>query len=182
MRNLMTMIVTVLMAFVTLAQTEFSGVLRIAPEWTHTKNNSYSTIREQFGNLLSQAHTTGTNANQMNAVVQINGSLTNKQEYVMDLTALTNSFGDVIHLWRVNFLSVQSASTTFGDMYLGSGSETPFYSMFGSTNDYAIIKPGGLLLFSAPGVAGYTVTNGFFHLANPGPSNVTYQIIIGGAQ
>jgi len=84
---------------------------------------------------------------------------------------MTNSFGQAVNFWRVNFLSVQTADGTFGDLNITGGSLPD-----------AIIKPAGIVVLSAPGFAGYTVTNATLTISNPGPSNAVYQVVIGGAQ
>ena len=187
-RNLNLFALSIILGFLlgtyawSVTDTTFSGKLSVATSWTHSQTGGLTTVTEQLGVLLSQTHTTGTNANQMNAFIQISGTLTNLESRQIDLTAITNTFGQANDLWRVNFLSVQTPSGTFGNLEIGAAGESPFYSIFGGTNHTAIIKPGGMVLFSAPNVVGYTVTNGTFKISNPGPSNATYQVVIGGAQ
>jgi hypothetical protein len=166
-------VVTVLFAACSLAATDttFEGKVQVSTSWVHSQTGKLTTVSESLGTLLSQTHTTGTNAAQMNAFVTLSGTLTNTQTRTINLNAMTNTFGQAVNFWRVNHFSAQSPAGTFGSLTISGGSLPD-----------AIIKPAGMVLFSAPGVAGYAVTNAALTISNPGPSNATYQVVIGGAQ
>ena len=150
-RNLNLFALSIILGFLlgtyawSVTDTTFSGKLSVATSWTHSQTGGLTTVTEQLGVLTSQTHTTGTNANQMNAFIQISGTLTNLESRQIDLTAITNTFGQANDLWRVNFLSVQTPSGTFGDLEIGAAGESPFYSIFGGTNHTAIIRHGPFL-------------------------------------
>jgi hypothetical protein len=151
--------------------TTFEGKVQVSTSWVHSQTGKLTTVSESLGTLLSQTHTTGTNAAQMNAFVTLSGTLTNTQTRTINLNATTNTFGQAVNFWRVNHFSAQSPAGTFGSLTISGGSLPD-----------ATIQPAGMVLFSAPGLAGYTVTNATLTISNPGPSNATYQVVIGGAQ
>jgi hypothetical protein len=166
-------VATFLFAACSLAATDttFEGKIQVSTSWVHSQTGKLTTATESLGTLLSQTHTTGTNAAQMNAFVTLSGTLTNLQERTINLAAMTNTFGQAVNFWRVNHFSAQSPAGTFGSLTISGGSLPD-----------ATIQPAGMVLFSAPGVAGYTVTNATLTISNPGPSNAVYQVVIGGAQ
>jgi hypothetical protein len=172
MRNAI-VVLAVLLATVSIAETDvtFEGKMSVATSWVHSQTGQVTTITERLGTLVNQTHTTGTNAAQMNAFCRLSGTLTNLQTRTVNLAAMTNSFGQTVNFWRVNHFSAQSPAGTFGSLTISGGSLPD-----------ATIQPAGMVLFSAPGVAGYTVTNATLTISNPGPSNATYQVVIGGAQ
>jgi hypothetical protein len=172
MRNAIA-VLAVLLATVSIAETDvtFEGKMSVATSWVHSQTGQVTTITERLGTLVNQTHTTGTNAAQMNAFCRLSGTLTNLQTRTVSLDAMTNSFGQTVNFWRVNFLAIWTPDGTFGDLNIDGGSLPS-----------ATVKPGGIVLFNGPGFAGYTVTNATLTISNPGPSNATYQVVIGGAQ
>ena len=166
-------ILAVLLATGSLAATDttFEGKLQVSTSWVHSQTGKLTTVSESLGTLVNQTHTTGTNAAQMNAFVTLSGTLTNTQTRTITLSAMTNTFGQAVNFYRVNYFSAQSPSGTFGSLTISGGSLPD-----------ATIQPAGLVLFTAPGLAGYAVTNATLTISNPGPSNAVYQVVIGGAQ
>jgi hypothetical protein len=158
-------------AFALALDTTFSGKMSVATSWTHSKTGTLATVTESLGTLVNQTHTTGTNAAQMNAFIQVTGTLTNLQTYTLNLDAATNTFGQTVNFFRINFFSAQTPDGTFGDLTITGGSLPDM-----------TIHPGGIVVFNAPGAAGYAVTNGTLTISNPGPSNAVYQIVVAGAQ
>ena len=165
------------------AQSSFTGRLVVSPDWLHSKTGAVVNVTERFGRILEQAHTHGTNAGQMNAVCQYAATLTNSQETVYELaTGLADSFGDTVVFTRVNVLAVKAAASNAGDIHVGGAVATPFASWIGSTNTYVVLKPGGLLLLTAPDAAGYSTADGSLRIANAATNAAAYHIYIGGCQ
>lgn len=172
-------IATAIFAIAALSADSFSGNLIVQPAWTHTKITSMATTDEKFVRLLDQSHTYGTNANQMTTVIQLNSTLTNSETATIELNnGVVDSFGTTVHFRRVNVLAAKNNSTV-GDMNLGSGS---FASWIDSTNSYVVIKPGGLVLFTAPNIEGYSSTNGTLNIVNISTNTVSYSILVGGVE
>jgi len=166
-----------------LAQTDFSGRLLVSPDWAHSKTSAVATVHERFARILDQTHTYGTNANQMTAVIQIAGALTNGQAVTHQLaTGIANSFGDTVQFRRVNVMVIKAAASNLGDIRLGAAAATPFAPWLSDPAAYAVIKPGGLLLLTAPDAAGYSCASGSVQVANAGTNAVAYHLYIGGAQ
>jgi hypothetical protein len=171
-------------AIISAAQSAFTGRLLVSPDWSHSKTSSVATIQESFARILDQTHTTGTNASQMSAVIQLTGALTNSQDVTHELAAgIANSFGDTIAFTRVNVLALRASTANLGDIHLGAAPATPFASWISDTNAVAIIKPGGLILLTAPDATGYPSTGaGSLRILNATTNPAAYTLIIGGAQ
>lgn len=161
--------------------TSFSGDLRVWPNWTHVKTNGASVVTETFGNILSQSHASGTNANQMNAFVRRIETLTNGAAYTLNLAAATNSFGDAVNFWRVNFLAVRSRTNNAGNIVIGNAASDQL-QLFSEVTNTATVYPGGLFLVTAPSAAGIVSTNKLLMIQNGSTNSATYELYIGGAQ
>jgi hypothetical protein len=165
------------LSFFSVAQTtDFSGSLYVSPNWSHTKTSGVSTVTEKFSRILDQPHTYGTNASQMTAVVMISGTLTNSQAAVVPLaTGVADAFGDTIVFSRISVLAVKASADNLGPITLGT-STTNWLS---ATNATAIIRPGGLILLTAPDAAGYSA--GSLTISNASTNTVSYSITVGGS-
>lgn len=166
------------------SETSFSGSLIVQPSWTHTKTVSASTVRESVAEIFALTHSSGTNANQMNALVVYAGTLTNSQTESISLQGVDNSFGDTIQFYRVNLWGVVAAAANTTAIEVGGGSVEAFAGWASATNAYVQIRPGGMAFFAAPDAAGYASTNGahVLQIRTPAASTNSYSLYIGGAQ
>jgi hypothetical protein len=165
------------------AQTDFSGRLLVSPDWTHSKTGSAATVQERFSRILDQSHTYGTNAGQMTAVIQAAATLTNSEVRVYELASgVPNSFGDTIAFARINVLALRASASNLGDIRFGAAAATPFAPWLSDPAAYAVIKPGGLLLLTAPDAAGYSCASGSLSIANGSTNAAAYNLYIGGVQ
>lgn len=160
---------------------DFSGTLTVAPLWKAAQTNGAALSTIELGTILSQAHTYGTNAFQMNAIALRSGTLTNGQERVLSCAALTNGFGQAMNLWRVNLLIVQSTGTNNLDA-LAVGGTADHLAVLGATNQTATVAPGGVFMAYAPDAAGIVATGKVIRLANLGTNALSYAVYIGGAR
>ena len=156
--------------------TDFSGRLSVSPDWAHSKTSGVSTVQERFSRILDQTHTYGTNAAQMTAVIQLSGTLTNGQTNVVALTTgVTDSFGDTIQFTRLSVLACKASSSNLGSIRLGTAST----NWLSATNAFSIIKPGGLILLTAPDATGYPASPLF--ISNPTTNTAAYTLTVGGS-
>ena len=163
------------------ATIEFEGTLRLDPQWTHTKTDGASVVRETYDRIIYSGHTTGTNANQMTSLARSSGVLTNSASVTLSLLGgVDNAFGDPITFTRVNFLCLTADAANVDPLHIGGAAATPFESWCG-TNGLAVLRPGGTILYHAPDITGYAVgTNGNLKILNTGTNSVSYSIYIGG--
>ena len=162
--------------------TSFTGTLVVDTSWRQSKVVGVSTVSESFSELLRQAHTDGTNANQMTAVVAIDGSLTNSASVTYNLSGgVTNSFGEAVTFADVRFFALYSDSSANSEIAIGDAASAEFDSWLGGTNHTVKVAAGGLFLFTAPN-DGFCSTNGNLKVTNTGTNTVTYQVYIGGVE
>jgi hypothetical protein len=178
--------ITLALTAAAIASTEFRGTLRVEPDWTYVKRVGSSTVLETIGRLVDQAHTDGTNANQMTAFVRSAGTIYSNQTHTVDLTAAQNSFGDTVEFVRINFMAVKSLTTSTDALAVGGAETNEFATWLGGTNDTAIVRPGGILMLTAPGATGYVVgTNGNMTISIPNSTTnsvVNWELYFGGAE
>ena len=140
--------VAVLLACVAaFGQANMSGQIYVYPSLTYTRTNTLgSTLTESLGVMLNDTITYGTNpavgGPQMNALVRFNASLTNRQYVMLDLSTITNSFGEIKDFRKVGFLAVKTA--TNATISIGPAEDFPLGNPFGSYSDRVIIQPGGV--------------------------------------
>jgi hypothetical protein len=169
-------------AIVWAASTSFTGTLIVDAAWRQSKVVGVSTVSESFSELLRQTHTDGTNANQMSAVVAIDGSLADSASVTYNLAGgVTNSFGDAVTFADVRFFAVYSDSSANSNIAVGGADSTAFDSWLGVTNSTVLVAPGGLFMFTSPN-DGFCSTNGNIKVSNTGTNTVTYQVYIGGIE
>lgn len=173
---------------------DFSGPLTVAPFWNASQTNGSAVSTIAVGTILSQAHTYGTNANQMNGIALRSGTLTNGQTLDVDLSLMTNAFG-AVNFARVNFLAVRSPTnnawlgtgtnatmTGTNLLVVGNAAATQFDSWLNASNAAVALKPGGLLLLTSP-ISGYASASKILRLSHVGDTNsITYELYVAGQQ
>ncbi len=177
MKSIIIFITTLIFIITTsVADTSFSGTLRILPEWRHTKTLSGSTISESISPFLNQIHTSGTNENQMNSLIAQSVVLTNVQQKIFDLSSITNNFGDTIEFTEVNFILVKNLGAH--NIIIG-GADSNTFPMFSDPTDSLVLHPWGTFLLTAP-LSGYSSTNSNFQIENTSSNNVSIEVYFGG--
>lgn len=98
--------------------------------------------------------------------------------------SLTDALGATLTLARVKMLAVYALPANTNDVVLGDAAATTWTALLGTDGTLAV-KPGGLLVVTAPGATAYPVTAGsadLLKVANSAAgSAVTYDIYIVGA-
>jgi hypothetical protein len=172
-----------LFAVAAIAQTTFSGRIIVRPDWSYVKTRGQSTNTETFDELLSWVHTSGTNADQMAAIVTDETTLTNSQERVVDLLAVTDGFGDSVAFATVRFIALTASEDNVDPIEIGNGGPDAFCTFLGTSNDVVRVRPGGIFLAVAPDATAYAVgTSGDLRIANTGTNTAAYVLYVGGAE
>jgi len=166
---------------VSFAQVEnFSGRLFVRPQWTNSLVSGVATVTETTSTLLDQYHTSGTNVNQMNAFIRALWTLTNSESRTLSFATATNSFGNVLNIYRVNAIAVKSASSNTATIAVGGDTFADWIG--GGTTSSVTVRPSGLLLLTAPDATGYNSSGKVFKITNGSTNNSTVEIYIGGAK
>ena len=174
-------ILTAFIAAVAIADT-FTGRLLILPQWTHSKTVGASTVAETFATLLDWTHTSGTGTNQMNVIISESVSLTNAESRTIDLAGgVTDSFGDVTTFTTVRFLCLVADEDNADPVIMGASGEDAWATWCGDTNHTVTIRPGGILLLTAPD-SGYTIADSKLKVSHGGAGTNSYLLYIGGAE
>ena len=129
----------------------------------------------------------GGGANQADMIFQDKRTLAASASESLDLFtgALKDSFGASVTLSAIKALIVTADGGNTNDVQVGGAGSNAVSGLFGSTTDYATIKPGGMLVLVAPTAAGYLVdtTHKLLKVANSaGTTQVIYNIIIFGVE
>lgn len=156
---------------VNLISTLTAALDMVSPEAKHAYGKSYS--------LLD-----GTGANQANQVFSDTRTLAASASEELDLngTALQNAFGANIAFTKIKAIIIEAAAGNTNDVLVGGAAANAVASIFGDPTDVLKVKPGGLVVLTAPNVNGYAVTANtadLLKIANSaGTTGVTYSIVI----
>lgn len=159
------------------------GTVRVWPQLTHVKSNGAAVVSESIGQIVEQAVTFGTNANQMNKWASRTVSLTNGEAVTYSLLGgISNAFGDALTFSRVNWISISAPSANANDITVGGASEDPFVGWIGGTAPTATVRPGGIVMAFSPDATGYPVATNSCQLRilNAGTNVVTFNLYVGG--
>lgn len=126
----------------------------------------------------------GSGANQAAKIFSDSRSVALSSNEDLDLAAvLTSAFGAPITFATIKAIMIRARATNTNNVVVGPAAANGFLGPFGDASDRLSIKPGGVLLVTAPGT-GWTVTGGtgdLLNVANSGAgSAVEYDIVIVG--
>lgn len=128
----------------------------------------------------------GTGLNQASVMFSDQRTLAASASEELDLSgSLADVLGVSLVLTKIKALVIKAAPGNTNDVVVGGAASNGCATMFGDPTDKINVKPGGMLVLTAPTVAGYAVTAGtgdLLKVANSGgTTGVTYDIIILGA-
>lgn len=129
--------------------------------------------------------TNGTGANQASLVWSDQRTILASANDDIDLAGvLTDAFGATITFARIKTIVIKAADTNVNNVVVGGASST-FTTWVTGTNPAVLVRPGGLLVLSAPDATAYVVTAtsaDTFRITNGGAgTSVVYDIILIGA-
>ena len=141
-----------------------------------------STVTARFQPDYTQLLAHGTGANQATTLWQDDRTLGVSTSEDLDLNAsLTDAFGNSVTCTKLKALIVKADSANTNNVLVG-GVNTTITSIFSDTTDQAIVRPGGLFLFTAPDSTGAALTAGSADVLTVGNSGgstaVDYDILV----
>lgn len=99
--------------------------------------------------------------------------------------SLTNAIGSTVTFARIFAILIYASPGNTNDVVVGGAASNAFATPFADSTDKIVLRPGGILLLTAPDSTGYVVTAGtgdILLMANSaGGTSVTYDIILLGA-
>jgi len=128
----------------------------------------------------------GTAANQADRIFRKQNTLAASGSETLDLAgSLLDVFGATITFARIKLLLVYAATANTNLVQVGGAAATVFVNWVANSSDIVNVRPGGLLLLTAPDATGYAVGAGasdFLKIANSAAGTpVTYDIVLVGA-
>lgn len=127
----------------------------------------------------------GAGVNAANLLYQDSVTLAAGDETLIDLTALTDAFGNAINFARVKLIYLRNKSATAGDnLQLGGTVSNGLSTLFVGMNAGQLIGPDGTAVLVNPSAAGWAVTAAtadILRIGNPGANAIAYDIVLIGA-
>jgi hypothetical protein len=129
---------------------------------------------------------TGTGANQADRIFSDQRTIAASSNDDLDLngTALQDVLGENLALLRIKVLAVYAAAGNTNVLVMGGGTN-PVTTILGGTTPTLNIRPGGMVLLTAPDATGFAVTAAtadILRFTNGGAgTTVTYDVVIIGA-
>lgn len=138
-----------------------------------------STLDQDYTQLFSS----GTGANQGNALWQSQRTLAASASESIDLNAsLTDDFGQSVTCTKVRALVVKAASANTNNVLVGGGATTVTSLTTTGALPGLVVRPGGVMVWTFPDATGAAVTAGstdIIQFANSaGSSSVTFDVIV----
>lgn len=152
-------------------------VVQVALDESTDLDLATSTIKHRDPQNL--ALTSGTGANQVNAVFSDERTLTATSETLDLYGGLTNALGTTLNFAKIKVLYIKNTHAS-SNLLVGNASAPVL--LCSAANDIIIVPPGGVLLITAPASGGITVTNSSADgiKIDSGAATITYNIIIAG--
>ncbi len=129
--------------------------------------------------------TNGTGANQASQQWHDRRTILASSNDDLDLAGvLTNAFGVTLTFTKIKAIGIKANAANANDVVVGNAAANGVSTIFGATTHTLKIKPGGIMILTAPDVNGYGITAAtadILRIANGGAgSSVTYDIVIVG--
>lgn len=145
---------------------------------TNTDNAVFPYTGETFA--------TGTAASQADLVYRARRTVTASSNITIDLAgSLADRFGTTITMARVKMIALYNRAAIGSGLVIGIGAgSNPLINFIGDASDIINLRPGGVLLLSAPDATAYAVTaatGDILKLTNPGGTDVAVDVMIVGA-
>ena len=165
-----------------MAQT-LTGSVVTTPTFTYVNTLDQETVQSALKATTKRTitYTSGTGANQVNAMWSDDITLTTTASTTLDLEALTNAYG-TLTFTGIKELYVWNTTTNSGyRVVVGAADANQFTGPLGSATDTVQVNENGLLHLSAP-VTAFTVdgTHSDLKIANPSGGSCTVRIVIVG--
>lgn len=150
---------------------------------THETN---TTVSAPFNISLPQTFENGTGAQNANMYFEKRSTLAGAGTVDIDLGAAVDAFGDTQVFTSIRGLVVYNLSTDLATtLAVGAAATNPVSSLFDSTTDEAIVRPGGMVMWLTGGsddTDGYAVTENSadqLRITNKHASNTAaYRVVV----
>lgn len=148
----------------------------------YTGANDLGTVSFSFNKRGLNRLTEGTAANKADKLFADTRTLSASATENLDLAGtLTDPFGATLTFATVKAIYIQASSSNTNNVCVGGAGSNTFAGPFDDATDKVCVKPGGVLLITAPGT-GWTVTastGDILLVANSGSgTSVTYDVVI----
>jgi hypothetical protein len=167
-----------------MAITISSARLRVRVECTQVNAGDLSSATDALNYSIDQAFTDGTGASQLKRSVQDTRSLGTGATEDLDFAGgLTDAFGNAITFTVLKLLYIKAADANTTNLTISRPAANGLVLFAGASDALAVLKPGGVFLFTDPSAAGLTVTAGtgdLLTITNSAGATAAYDLIVWG--
>jgi hypothetical protein len=152
---------------------------------SYRATNDYGSNAAKFDHDWAIALANGTGSGYANFAYQDQLTITASSSSTLDLTALVDEFGVTQTMTKVKVLAIRlySSSDTSATLNVGAAAATIFSPMFAASNDIAVVRYQGWLVFACKDATAYTVdaTHKSLKIANNSSTqSITVDVVIVG--
>lgn len=122
----------------------------------------------------------GTTTRKANEVYQATRTISGSSNEDLDLTALTNAFGDALGLAEVRMIIIEAAAANGAELQVKPSASNGWTALQSGTTDHVKVEAGCTIALLAPVDGAYAVsgTNKSINVANADGSNASYTITV----
>lgn len=160
-----------------------TATLKLSLLATLTKALDLATPESALQYVKNLALDDGEGANAIESIWHDQRTLSASASENLDLAGgLTDAYGDAITFNKIKLLLVYAAAGNTNNVLVGGAASAQWVGWVGDATDVVIVRPGGLLLLTAPDATGMPVvatTGDLLKVANSaGSTSVTYDIVL----
>jgi hypothetical protein len=143
-----------------MAQTLKTQLLNFSLDAFYSNTNDFSTDTARFLHSWVLSLTNGTGANNANFAWSDKLTITSSSSSTIDLSSLTDRFGNVIAPTKVKLFGVKlvSSTDTAATISIGNAAGNQWVSILAGTNDLVNIRYGGFAVFGCADSTGYAIS------------------------
>lgn len=125
----------------------------------------------------------GVAADQADQVYSDTITIAASSDTTLDLTALTDAFGDALAFARIKAIIAIALAANTNDVLMGAAAADQFLGPLGSATDTIAIRPGGILACVSPDATGWAlgVTTDLMFANGGAGTGVTFDLVLIGA-
>lgn len=144
-----------------MAQTLRTNSLTFIFNGSYRNTTDYDPISQKFDHNWAIALSNGTGSGSANFAYQDQLTINASSSTTVDLSSLTDAFGNAIAPTLIKVLAVRlySSSDTSATLNVGAAATDIFSSIFANSSDIAIVRYQGWLVFACTDATGYDVSS-----------------------
>lgn len=160
--------------------TNLSGRIYINPAFSYVKTSGAAVVSATFPDKLLDwsISSVATNPTGMTQFYIEQSSIVGENTRTINLSAVTNCFGDVMAFSKVKWVVFAPSSNNVDTMSLGA--DANHLPIFANTNWTMNVSPGAMFVYSIPTAAGLVATGKTVKVENAGTNTSSYSLYIGG--